>query len=195
MLDTGSPRLSRRGMLSVTFAAIDSACYRSQQHEINVHIALANATALIHLPLWLARELGYFREEGLAISLDDARGGSKAAEALLAGSANVASAPFDQAVALNQQGRECLVFWLLFDAPDTILFGSPVSRPPVRSLSDVIGRTVGVSTVGSPIQKEIEYAFTRPGFAAREGHFCYNPESVSANRRTKDRPLRRGDHG
>src|SRR5947209_8324097 len=104
---------SRRTVFSVGLGALGAACsHRSLSKIPPVRIALSNATALIHLPLWLAQELGYFREDGLTVILDDAAGGSKAAQALLAGSANVASALFEQAVLLNQQGRNCLVFWL-----------------------------------------------------------------------------------
>lgn len=77
---------TRRTMISVACAAMGSACNRRSQNEVHpVRIALSASTALIHLPLWLAQELGYFRQEGLAIAFEDARGGSKAAQALVAG--------------------------------------------------------------------------------------------------------------
>src|SRR5689334_2980067 len=102
MRDMSSQILSRRGALSALVAALASACDRKSSHSAElVHIALSNATSLIHLPVWLAQDLGYFREEGLAISFDDATGSSKAAEALMAGSVDIVSALFEQAVTLN----------------------------------------------------------------------------------------------
>src|SRR5207244_8879426 len=55
----------------------------------SVRIAIGGQNQLIYLPTILARELGFYRAEGLDVELQDLAGGSKALEALIGGSAYV----------------------------------------------------------------------------------------------------------
>ena len=48
---------------------------------------------IYYLPLSIAEARGYFKDEGLDVSIADFAGGSKALQAVVGGSADVVSAP------------------------------------------------------------------------------------------------------
>jgi ABC-type nitrate/sulfonate/bicarbonate transport system substrate-binding protein len=60
-----------------------------------ITLAVGGQTTLYYLPLTIAERLGYFRDEGLTVEIQDFPGGAKALQALLGGSADVVSGAYD----------------------------------------------------------------------------------------------------
>ena len=58
------------------------------------------------LPVRVAQTLGYFEAEGLAVELSEVAGGTKAIEALLGGSVDVAAASMSDVVQLAAEGPD-----------------------------------------------------------------------------------------
>ena len=54
-------------------------------------IAVGGKTTLYYLPLTIAEQLGYFKDEGLSVEIQDFPGGSRSLQALIGGSADVVS--------------------------------------------------------------------------------------------------------
>ena len=59
----------------------------------DVHIAVGGKAALYYLPLTVAEQLGYFKEEGLEVKISDFAGGAQSLRAVVGGSADVCRAP------------------------------------------------------------------------------------------------------
>src|SRR3979409_191927 len=57
----------------------------------DVHVAVGGKASLYYLPLTIAEQLGYFKEEGLNLTISDFAGGSQALRAVVGGSADVVS--------------------------------------------------------------------------------------------------------
>jgi NitT/TauT family transport system substrate-binding protein len=75
-----------------------------------IRIAIGGQNQLIYLPTTLAAELGYYREEGLDVELQDFQGGAKALQAAVGGSAEVVSGFYDHTIQMAAEGKPFTAF-------------------------------------------------------------------------------------
>jgi len=123
------------------------------------------------LPVYLARILGYDREEGIAVEPSELAGGTKAIEAMLGGSADVAAGSMSDAIALAAQGRPVRAFLLVYARPTEALAIAPARSSTIRTIGDLKGRTVGVTAPGSASHQFLNFLLVKNGLS---------PDDVSA---------------
>jgi NitT/TauT family transport system substrate-binding protein len=128
----------------------------------DVRIALSR-DGITWLPIYIAQSLGYYREEGLSISISDVAGLSKGMEALLGGSVDVAASTPTLAVQVAAEGRPVQTFLSFSARPSIALVVAPAARAAIHSVSDLEGRRVGVSSPGSPTHLMVNYALVTNG--------------------------------
>ena len=156
----------------VSFASIVAsqsvACARAPEgnHATHVRLAIGGQNQMVYLPTTLAQELGFYREEGLDIELQDFQGGAKALQALVGGSADVVSGFYDHTIQMAAEGREFVAFVTMLRFPGLVLVTSPQSA--VTKIEDLKGRIAGVTTAGSSSQMLLTYMLQRHGVAADE---------------------------
>src|SRR2546428_6851168 len=82
-----------------------------------VHVAVGGKASLYYLPLTIAEQLGYFKEEGLSVTISDFAGGSQALRAVIGGSADVVSGAYERSEEHTSelQSRSDLVCRLLLE--------------------------------------------------------------------------------
>jgi ABC-type nitrate/sulfonate/bicarbonate transport system substrate-binding protein len=104
-----------------------------------------------YLSLHIALAEGYFAKEGLRVGLLTTRGETSAAEALSQRRAELAATSLDAALRHASVGGQPprLVFGLTAVHPAALLVPT-AHRDSVRSIPDLIGKTVGVVTPGAP---------------------------------------------
>lgn len=140
------------------------ACGRAPDTDrVKVRIAIGGQNQMIYLPTTLARELGYYKEEGLDVELQDFAGGSKALQALVGGSADVVSGFYDHTIQMAAEGRELVAFVTMLRFPGLVLVTSPQSAAQVTRIEDLKGRIAGVTTAGSSSQMLLTYLLQRHG--------------------------------
>lgn len=147
------------------------ACRRSSDRAAttpHVRIAIGGQNQLVYLPTTLAQELGFYRDEGLDVTLEDLAGGSKALEALVGGSADVVSGFYDHTIQMAADGRPLVAFVSMLRFPGLVLAVSPQS--PVARIEDLKGRIAGVTTAGSSSDMLLRYLLQKHGL---------NPDDVS----------------
>ncbi len=151
----------------VSFVVIQcSACTGagdSSAHLTDVRIAIGGQNQLLYLPTTLARELGYYRDEGLNVELQDMAGGSKALQALVGGSADVVSGFYDHTIQMAAEGRELVAFVTMLRFPGLVLVTSPQSAGRVTTIADLGGRIAGVTTAGSSSHMLLSYLLQKHG--------------------------------
>jgi NitT/TauT family transport system substrate-binding protein len=117
----------------------------------------------------LAERLGYFKSENLAVTIEETPSGAKPIQALLGGSADVASAFHELAVQMDAQGRDLTSFVSLARYPGYALVPSPASSKRITKIEDLNGATVALSSPGSPTDLFLKYVLAQhglPGSAA-----------------------------
>src|SRR5258705_11128247 len=80
-------------------------------------IAVGGKNLLYYLPLTIAESLGYFKSEGLDLTIADFAGGSRALQAMIGGSADVVSAAFEHTINIQGKGQRLRAFVRQVRAP------------------------------------------------------------------------------
>jgi NitT/TauT family transport system substrate-binding protein len=133
-----------------------------------VRIAVGGQNQMIYLPTTLAQELGFYRDEGVEVELQDFAGGSKALQALVGGSADVVSGFYDHTIQMAAEGRALTAFVTMLRFPGLVLVTSPQSATTVAKIEDLKGQVAGVTTAGSSSQMLLTYMLQRHGVAAAD---------------------------
>jgi NitT/TauT family transport system substrate-binding protein len=130
-----------------------------------VRIAVGGRGALDFLPLYLASALGFFRDDGLEVILQDLASSAKAVQALLGGSTDVVAGGYDGAVQMNIEGKSIQGIAVLERWPPFGVVVAGKSAASLRNIADFRGRVVGVSSPGSPTHRFLNYLLVRNGLA------------------------------
>src|SRR5437899_1321254 len=86
--------------ISLTGAAHGQAVEKKQ-----VMLAVGGKTALYYLPLTICERLGYFKEQGLDVTINDFRGGAQSLQALVAAPSTSSPAPTSTPSACRPRAR------------------------------------------------------------------------------------------
>jgi NitT/TauT family transport system substrate-binding protein len=140
--------LRRVPFLLVAIALISCHGSRPAARVATVRIAI-HREPIAFLPVRVAQTLGFYEAEGLGVDLSEVAGGTKAIEALLGGSVDVAAASMSDVVQLAAEGRDVRGFLVLHTRPAAALAVAPGLSGTIRTIRNLRGRSVGVSTPGS----------------------------------------------
>jgi NitT/TauT family transport system substrate-binding protein len=152
-LPSGKPAALRTLLL---VSLIFTACSRPKDIT-NVRVAVGGQTQFIYLPLTLADQLGYFKDEGLSVSISDLRGGSEALAAMMGGSVDMVTGFYEHTIRARAQGKH-LVMVVLFDRyPGLVLMVGKQHLHQVRTIRDLVGKPVGVTAPGSATDQLVKY--------------------------------------
>jgi len=112
-------------------------------------VAVGGKNLLYYLPLTIAETRGYFKAEGLDVTVADFAGGSRALQALVGGSADIVSGAFEHTINMQVKGQRLRAFVLQGRAPQIVLGINPKTMPNFKSLADLKGKKIGVTAPGS----------------------------------------------
>jgi NitT/TauT family transport system substrate-binding protein len=128
-------------------------------------VRIAVPTSITYIPIYLARELGYYNEEGLEVVIEDVPGGSKALQAMFGGSVDLSGSAFEMAVQLTSEGHSVRSFLTILERPGLALAVSPASKRRVIQIGDLKGAVVGISVPGSASHYFLRYLLARNGIS------------------------------
>lgn len=128
-----------------------------------VRLGVGGQPLLVYLPTTLADRLGYYKDEGLDVKLEDLQGGSKALQALQGGSVDVVSGYYDHTIQMQAKKRDITAFVNMLRYPSLVLAVSPKASRPINSPADLKGAKVGVTAPGSSTDFFLKYLLVRSG--------------------------------
>lgn len=126
-------------------------------------LAVGGKNLLYYLPLTIAEQLGYFKEQGLQVNIVDFAGGSQALRALVGGSADVVSGAFEHTLNMQTKGQRLRAFVLQGRAPQVVLGINPKTLPNYKSVADLKGKKIGVTAPGSSTNVMLNYVLAKAG--------------------------------
>ncbi len=133
---------------------------QAKPEKRQITLAVDDRSSLLHLPLVLADQLGYFRAEGVQVLLADLATPVLAWQALSLG-ADVVAGHFDQVLQQQPRGHALRAFVLQTRAPQAVLGVSPKALPYFRDVKDLRERRIGVTELGSPSHRLVLQALSR----------------------------------
>ena len=129
----------------------------------DVHIAVGGKAALYYLPLTVAEQLGYFKDEGLEVKISDFAGGSQSLRAVVGGSADVVAGAFEHTINMQAQKQALTAFVEMGRLPQISVGVSTAKAANYKSPKDLRGLKVGVSAPGSSTNILFNYFISRDG--------------------------------
>lgn len=123
------------------------------KETIKVSMAVGGKSSIIYLPPAVAEYNGYFKEEGIDITVEDLKGGAQAAQALVSGQVDVASMAVEHAVKSKAQGVDLVMLVLYTRYPAITLVVDSKLKDKVKTVADLKGMKVGVTSPGSATHK------------------------------------------
>jgi NitT/TauT family transport system substrate-binding protein len=128
-----------------------------------VTLAVGGKNLLYYLPLTVAEQLGYFKDEGLDLTIVDFAGGSQALRAVVGGSADVVSGAFEHTVNMQAKGQRLRAFVLQGRAPQIVLGINPKTMPNFKTVADLKGKKIGVTAPGSSTNVMVNFVLAKAG--------------------------------
>ena len=128
-----------------------------------VTLAVGGKNLLYYLPLTIAESLGYFKAEGLEVTIADFAGGSRALQAMIGGSADVVSGAFEHTINMQVKGQRLRAFALQGRAPQIVLGINPKTMPNFKTVADLKGKKLGVTAPGSSTNVLANFVLAKAG--------------------------------
>src|SRR5918996_1407190 len=72
----------------------------------DITLGVGGKPLLYYLPLTIAEQKGFFKEEGLNVSINDFGGGAKSLQSLIGGSVDVVTGAYEHTIRMQQKGQD-----------------------------------------------------------------------------------------
>ena len=159
------------GIATVGLFAISSSAWAQALEKQKVSIAVGGKNLFYYLPLTIAEQLGYFKDEGLQVEISDFAGGAKALQALVGGSADVVSGAYEHTINMQSKGQVITAFVLQGRAPQIVFGVSNKTMPNYKSIADLKGKKVGVTAPGSSTNIVANFVLAKGGLKPTDVSF------------------------
>lgn len=157
--------LNRRHLVAsaLASAALPHFAFAQSIEKPKLTIAVGGKNLFYYLPLTIAEEKGFFKDEGLDVTIVDFAGGSKALQAVVGGSADVVSGAFEHTINMQFKGQPMVAFVLQGLAPQIVLGVNPKTMPNYKTVADLRGKKIGVSAPGSSTNVLVNFVLAKAG--------------------------------
>ena len=112
-------------------------------------LGVGGKNLLYYLQLTLTEKLGYFKDEGLNVTITDFGGGAKALQSLIGGSADVVTGAYEHTIRMQAKGQPIVAVIELGRFPGIVLGVRKDKAAQVTSFKDLKGMKIGVTAPGS----------------------------------------------
>ena len=159
--------------------------------KTKVHIAVGGKAAFYYLPLTIAEQLGYFKAEGLDVTISDFAGGSQSLRAVVGGSADVVSGAYEHTINLQAKNQILQCFALQGRAPQMSVGIATSKAAEYKSGKDLKGMKIGVSAPGSSTNMLVNQMLAKDGLKPSDVSIVGVGTGAGRDRRHEERPDRR----
>ena len=134
-------------------------------------IMVGGLSKQIYLPNELTQQLGYFKQEGLAVTLIDEASGQSSEDEVLAGQVDAGSGSYNHTIELQPKGKQMESVVLLNVAPGEAEIVSAKAASQIHSIKDLKGKNLGVTELGSGTQTLTTALLHNVGITPDQVHF------------------------
>jgi NitT/TauT family transport system substrate-binding protein len=137
----------------------------------DIKLGVGGASALYYLPLALAEQLGYFKEQGVTVEVADFAGGARSLQALVGGSVDVVTGAYEHTLRMQSKGQDIVAVIELGRYP-AITVGVKADRADkIKSAKDLKGAKIGVTAPGSSTNMIVWYLMAKAGLKPDDASF------------------------
>src|SRR6202035_3692622 len=110
-----------------------------------IALGVGGKAALYYLPLTICERLGYFREQGLDVTVNDFRGGAQSLQALVGGSVDVVTGAYEHTIRMQAKGQDVRALIELGRFPGIVVALRKERAESYKSAADLKGMKIGVT--------------------------------------------------
>ena len=159
------------GLFLLGYFTFNGKLFAQTLEKPKVAIAVGGKNLLYYLPLTIAEQLGYFKDEGLQVEISDFAGGAKALQALVGGSADVVSGAYEHTINMQAKGQIITAFVLQGRAPQIVFGVSNKTLPNYKTIADLKGKKIGVTAPGSSTNMVANFVLAKGGLKPTDVSF------------------------
>jgi sulfonate transport system substrate-binding protein len=153
--------------VAVLIAVLVSGAAPASWAAEKVTVGIGGVALMVYLPTALAKSKGYFAEEGLDVEILDIKGGgSQAASALIGGSVDFSANAIDHAIKAKVQKKDLIAIHSHVRLPVMGLVVASKYKGEIKSIADLKGRPLGVTSPGSQTHMVLGYLLAKSGVKA-----------------------------
>ena len=175
--------LALSGVLLAGLAATAAPALAAAPEKPKLQLGVGGRQALYYLPLTIAEQLGYFKDEGLDVTINDFGGGAKALQALVGGSVDVVTGAYEHTIDMQSKGQDVRALVELGRFPAIVVLLKADKAGAVKSAADLKGFKIGVTAPGSSTQFVVSYLIAKAGGNPSDSSFIgvgAGPTAVAA---------------
>ena len=156
----------RRSLLALSLVL--AACSNKPDHPQVRLGALGVGLQTQQMPITLAQTLGYYKDEGVDVTLENLATNSKTLQALIGGSVDLAAIAYQQTIQMAAEGQHLRAFFIGVRRTNTVLLVAPKARDRIRRVEDLKGALVGVPSLWSPTHQWVDGILLKHGVRPSE---------------------------
>jgi NitT/TauT family transport system substrate-binding protein len=135
----------------------------ASQPVMKTSMASGGISGIIYLPAAVAQSAGYFRQQGVDVTSIDMKGGADAAKALIGGSVDFANMSVEHALKAKAQGSDLVIVAGFTRLSGLTLIVDSKLAGKVKSVTDLKGMRVGVTSLGSGTHMALNVLLAKVG--------------------------------
>lgn len=155
--------MDRRQFLAAGVFSLGACNRKASLEPINVRMAVVAPQAIYNLPLILAEHLGFYREAGLQVEIQELPFGTKSVTSLVEGKADIACNYFSYVVAHDGVGKNLRGFINLLRYPGLAVVTSPKTGGDLKRLGQIRHRPIGIVEKDTASQYILNYLLSKHG--------------------------------
>lgn len=129
----------------------------------DIALGVGGKSALYYLQLTLTERLGYFKEQGLNVTISDFAGGAKSLQSLIGGSSDVVTGAYEHTIRMQAKGQPVVAVIELGRFPGIVVALRKDKAEQVKSFKDFKGLKVGVTAPGSSTNFIVDALIAKEG--------------------------------
>lgn len=143
--------------------ALNAAAAAAEPEKKAVTLGVGGKALLYYLPLTIAERKGFFKEEGLDVTINDFQGGSKSLQALIGGSVDAVTGAYEHTIRMQTKGQDIVAVIELGRFPAMVLAVKSSLADKVKKPGDLKGMKIGVTAPGSSTHNFVNYLLAKDG--------------------------------
>lgn len=143
-------------------AAAPTSASGGAPEKTNLKIGVGGQGQIIYMPLTLADQLGYFKQEGLSVEIDDLKGGADALTAMIGASTDATMGFYEHTIRTQTQGKSIEMIATCDLYPGLVMFAGK-SHADAKSIKDLANLKIGITSAGSSTEEMVKYLFKKNG--------------------------------
>jgi NitT/TauT family transport system substrate-binding protein len=157
--------------ISACGGAASSGSSSGANQPASLKIMVGGLNKQIYLPNMLTQRLGYFKDQNLNVTLIDEASGQGSETEVVAGNVDGGSGSYNHTVELQAAGKNIETVCQFGIAPGEAEMVDAKKAGSITSASDLKGKNLGVTDIGSGTQTLTQALMGRAGVSGDQGHY------------------------